>query len=350
MLLRDLGIYSSKFKTQSYKFFFYLFVVIFFFKISSRVGYLDVSIFSDSTLLNENRQTGVEVTISTYFSIFFYPLAIILSFTPKPVKVARIVLTLVLITCLIDMVFIGAKNAPMFTLMFYLLTIKFKFTSARTIFLMSMLGILFIFIFSHSTIGRTAEGVLGEFDWVTLLLNTGSTEVLKINPVVLSNIVDYQWLYPVIFLSNYLTHSIAELYYLLDQFSLFQVDLAYTKDQFCAVGLCDRVQSSEYIYDLNSRHNIYATMYTTLFFDFGITLTLLFMLLGFGYIFYGYAKIKRAKENYKSISLGFAVIGVWLLLGSIENYFYNGLGLVQFLLIFALIGIRNVFSKLSIFK
>ena len=91
-------------------------------------------------------------------------------------------------------------------------------------------------------------------------------------------------------------------------------------------------------------------MYTTLFFDFGITLTLLFMLLGFGYIFYGYAKIKRAKENYKSISLGFAVIGVWLLLGSIENYFYNGLGLVQFLLIFALIGIRNVFSKLSIFK
>ena len=344
ILFINLGKYSSEFKINNFNILFFFIVFVFFIKISSRYEYINFSIFDDNSVLYNNRKLELGVRFTTYFSIFFYPLAILLPFSRQPRWTYIALIVMVSIIALIDMVFIGSKNAPIFVLIFYVCTARFKIATVKMMLIWFLLGFIFVMIFQHTIIGRTSEALTNNFDWEVLLKNTGSTEILKIDFKALSVIAKYEWAYPIIFLNHYLSHSIAELTANLGSFSFIDFNLPYITDQICAVGLCDRSQSSLDIALLNDRHNVYATMYTTIFFDFGVFFTSLLMFLGFVYSFVKFINTRNSRPR-KKISLGFAVIGVWFSVGSIENYFYNGLGLVQLLLCFIIIGVANVVFK-----
>lgn len=312
-----------------------LLIFSFIFKISSRVPYIQNWLVEGLLANRNNAELGIGGWY-TYGSVFFYPLSILLAFCTMPRRIYHFLLIGVLSICLIDFIAIGTRNAPVFVLLFYLLTINSRFNNGRFILSSFVISTAFILIFNYSTINRTHASVEGSFEWMELLRFTNSTEVLRINNRNVSPISEsIPVLMPVIFLSHYLTHPISELNYFLkisDKLSL--AGFYGVKDQFCVIGVCDRDESQQEIEKSNPRAGVYQTIWTSLILDFGWVGAFFVWTLTIAFLYF----IQTFERNH--LGIGLIIFTQIIMVSPIENYLYNGLGFVQFsfiILVFYLI-------------
>lgn len=304
-------------------------IISFCFKLFSRIGYIKTTM-AYGLSVSRIDPAASSGSWASFVNIFFYPAAIILAFAVLPRKVFVLCLTLTFIMCLVDLIFLGTRNAPVFVLIFFFLTSHVKL-NARNFITASLLIFGFVEIFSYSTVYRSMDA--SSFDWLDLFELTGSTQVLRINEDAVSTLGDISNIfYPIIFLMHYLTHSIAELANMLSWRDLNAPGtLCYLKDQFCAIGFCDRDESIAAIASINPRSNVYQTIFSSFFYDFGVIPTVFIWIFSLG-------ALSIFQHFYlKKVSILVAFFGVIIMVGSVENYFYNGLNLVQILMIFSIL-------------
>jgi hypothetical protein len=235
-----------------------------------------------------------------------------------------------LIMCGMDFTFIGTRNAPTFVLLFLLLAVR---TQNRWTPLLIGAGLFAAFagIFNYSTVSRSGDTYLGIFSWVTVFEWTNPAQVLKPDMDLITKLDREQpALLPVIFLFHYVSHSIAELVYFLEnQRSLFDGGLEHLRDQVCVLGFCSRTETLAALEAINPR-GIYATWWRALIADFGIVGAVVVYVLTLAIA--AVAIVTRWKTS-SSIAI---MLGVLIALSSIENYAYNGLGLASILATFVL--------------
>jgi hypothetical protein len=332
---------GKSFVNLPWRFLFAVLAISFVFKFSSRIEYITSTL---SYGLNTSR-TDPNVGaggLASYINIFFYPAAILLSFTVIPNRAYIISLVMILLICFTDLLFIGTRNAPVFVLLFIFMTTPFNY-SIKNWLKGFVILIGFISIFSYSTTNRGIDAE--QFDWQVVFELTGSAQVLHLNKDVASALEQHApILFPAVFLMHYVTHSIAELENMMKTRDFLALGGGYyITDQFCAVGFCSRDDSLQQIENVNPRSHVYQTIFSTLFYDFGVLLTgvlwVLFLLL-----LYIRQHIMRNK-----VGIGLAFFSVILMVGSIENYLFNGLNFVQILMIFLLLACiwfyQNVIRK-----
>jgi hypothetical protein len=303
--------------------------ISFVFKLTSRVEYITATLSYGLNAARTDPNVGAG-GLASFVNIFFYPAAILLAFTILPKRVYRVCLVLISIICMVDMLFIGTRNAPVFVLLFILLATPFKF-SIKTYFQALIALVSFIAIFSYSTTNRGADA--DSFDWQVAFELTGSTQVLHINKDIAATIGDNApALFPAVFLLHYVTHSIAELEnMMMTRDWQTPGGLYYMTDQFCAVGFCSRQDSQDRIDMVNPRSNVYQTIFSTLFYDFGIVLSCFIWVILLLFLCLRQRVIMR-----KEVGIDIVFFSILIMVGSIENYLYNGLNFVQILVIFLL--------------
>lgn len=265
----------------------------------------------------------------SFINIFFYPLAILLSLCVVPSKIYVKLMVCVAAMCLVDFVVLGTRNAPLFVLLFHMLASPWRLNKKVVALVLGLL-LAFIAVFSYSTVNRTQESQLGTFDWIDLFEFTGSTENLKIRRDVAEPIALHAPpLLPTIFLTHYVSHSIAELSVLVAQSDELKLGGAYyLTDQFCVVGVCSRADSLGAIEAANPRAGTYQTIWGSLLFDFGFAAAALAWVFVVAVV-YGWQRMHR-----RALSPAVVVGSMVVALAPIENYLYNGLGLVQILTMF----------------
>ncbi len=266
---------------------------------------------------------------ASYINIFFYPLAILSAFAVMPRHVYRRILMIVILVSLVDLVFIGTRNAPAFVLLFHALLAPVR-VRARHVAVMGTLLIGFVGLFSYSTVNRTADSVAGAFDWLVLFEFTKSAEVLQLDRAVVESLAEAAPpILPAVFLSHYLSHSVAELAHLVDRLHELQTGEAHhVVYQVCATRLCSQAAAFEGIERTNPRAGVYQTIWGSLILDFGLAGALLAWCLVIMLV----AFVQQMRP--RTLSLGAAIVSHVVMLGAIENYFFNGLGLLQVLCIF----------------
>jgi hypothetical protein len=318
----------------------FLLIVAFSFKFYSRLPYM-MSWYNEGLLLTRSNPELGSGGWTSYGSIFFYPLAILLAFTTLPRRYYQIFIFLVFVICGIDFIALGTRNAPMFVLIFHMLLIPHRITT-RKLPLILFFIVIFVSIFNYSTINRTQESGEGNFDWLTVFEFTGSTQILTINDEVVRPISkSAPEMMPVIFLMHYLTHPVAEFRNLMNISNLDSGGLYYLKDQFCAIGFCNRDDSLYQIELKNPRAGVYQTFWGSFVLDFGVPGALALYSLSVIAIYF------LQRQSPQSLGLVIILFSQIFLLSSIENYLYNGLGLVQCLSIFIIYYLLTVRFKIS---
>ncbi|WP_186338592.1 hypothetical protein [Chromobacterium vaccinii] len=134
---------------------------------------------------------------------------------------------------------------------------------------------------------------------------------------------------PVIFLFHYLTHSIAEVANVVSNSDTLQLGHAYYLiDQLCGVGLCSRGDSALAIELANPRSGIYQTAWGSLIYDFGFA--------GAAFIWILLVSLITFFQSLQHYQVGPSVFvaAAIITLSPIENFLYNGLGLVQVFALF----------------
>lgn len=315
----------------------------FVFKVISRIPYILSWLAGGLYATRTNVDLGSSGMFS-YFNIFFYPLAILLAFTVLPRRAYFISLGMVIVICLIDLVFLGTRNAPIFVLLFHLLIAPIRLKlNLKHVATMILIIVGFVSIFSYSTINRSWDSTEGVFDWINIFEFTGSAQVLKINRSVAVPLSEHvPAVLPAIFLSHYLSHSVAELANLVklrDELDLG--GMYYLTDQLGVIGVGSRDDSLWAIESANPRAGVYQTIFASLFFDFGIYGAILIWILSLCVI----CLQQLIKPN--QLSIGVSFTSVIIALGPIENYLYNGLGLVQILSLFLVLFAFNLYGKLK---
>ncbi len=340
-LLRHSARNCSQYPSIPWKVLATLLLVALVFKLSSRAPYIQSWLSVGLLETRNNAELGGNGW-STYGSIFFYPLSILLVFCTIPTKIFRALLFSVLLIIAIDFIAIGTRNAPVFVLIFYLLSWPVRFKLKKHMPMIFVLSILFVLIFNYSTTHRTQAFQEGG-GYLLLFEFTISSEIMKIDDEIVAPLArEIPELMPVIFLSHYLTHSIGELRYFIDISDQLSLGGFYgIKDQLCVVGICDRVESQRAIENANPRAGVYQTMWTSLMLDFGY-LGALLVYLGFVCALY-FTQLGR-----KKIKISLIVCVVMIMVSSVENYFYNGLGFVQVLTIILIIPAINLFRFIKI--
>lgn len=266
---------------------------------------------------------------ASFVNIFFYPLALLAALATMPRRVYVTMLLVVSVMALVDFVFIGTRNAPVFVLLFHILLAPVHFR-AKQLALIGAICVAFVAIFSYSTVNRTQDSVSGSFDWLVLFEFTKSTEILQLKRTVVEPIAQSApALLPAVFLSHYLSHPIAELAYLVDQGSRLQTGNAYhLVYQLCVTRICSQVEPMEGIERTNPRAGVYQTIWGSLTLDFGLLGAALF------WTFFILLLVLWQLMHPRTLTLGVALASQLTVLGSIENYAYNGLGLIQIACIF----------------
>ncbi|WP_154140336.1 hypothetical protein [Photobacterium damselae] len=310
---------------------FFVFFIALIGKVFSRYGY--VINWFNSGLLDARTESGGGGLYS-YFAIFFYP-AVILFFSSSrknkmqySSKLISFVYIMSFSFLFVDMAFVGTRNVPFFMLLVYFIFRDSKYKIKFNTILYSIVIITFILVmFDYST----SQRLIGDFSWRIHLENTISTQVLSIKPSVLDFVDTYcSFIYPLVFLLHYLSHSIAELAYLYNHVSGFELNKPiYLISEFCTVGLCNKQYYEDLILSSNIRAGVYQTLYASLFFDFGVYKGLLVIIaLSFVNII--------SIIMFKRLSVVNFIFLLIIVLSPIENYLYGGLGLIQIMMVYIL--------------
>ena len=310
-------------------------------KFSSRMPYISTWLAEG---LQSTRMTADENLVdsgaASFVNIFFYPLAILAAFTSMPWRIYALMLATLVVLSLVDLVFIGTRNAPAFVLLFHVLLVPARFL-AKQFAVIGAISVAFVAMFNYSTVNRTLDSVTDSFDWLVLFEFTRSTEVLPLNrPLVESLAQSTPILLPVVFLSQYLSHSVAEVAYLVEQGSRLQTGEAHhLVYQLCATRMCSQADALEGIERTNPRAGAYQTIWGSLILDFGILGAILSWTLAMALL------VLRQLMYPRTLTFGVALASQFIVLGSIENYVYNGLGLVQIACIFIAYGALRMFRR-----
>jgi len=329
----------------SYKLVLFILIVGFLGKLVSKFGYIEsvLSVGLYATRMNEEIGGG---GWSTYLAVWFYPAAIIMSMIEVPKKIFILSVFLLMVVVLIEFVFVGTRGGPLLVILFYLFTARTTLTKKHFFYIIGIV-VLFTAMFAYSTEYRTQSSALDAFSWSVLLENTISTQIVHIKPEVISFCDEHaSYLFPYLFLSHYVTHAIGELTYLISMLDTIDTGGAnYFMREICAAGFCNQSIYSAAAEELNIRGAVYTTILGSLIYDSSLPMAILLLI---GFIFLNMATIIATKR------IGPLTVVIWVILSvaSVENYFYTGLGLIQFIL---LVGVYymykimyNFFKEISI--
>jgi hypothetical protein len=325
----------------SYKLIFFILIIGFLGKLFSKFGYIEsvLSVGLYATRMNEEIGGG---GWSTYLAVWFYPAAIIMSMIKTPKNIFNVSIFLLMIVVLIEFIFVGTRGGPLLVILFYLFTVRTTLTKKHFFYLIGLV-ILFTAIFAYSTEYRSQDSALGSFSWPVLLENTISTQIVHIKPSVIEFCDDKApYLFPYLFLSHYISHSIGELTYLISQLDYINTGGAnYFMREICTSGFCDKSIYTSSAEAINIRGAVYTTIMGTLIYDSSLPVAIFIVI---GTVLLNMITILITKR------IGPFTVILWVILSvsPIENYFYTGLGLIQFIL---LIGIYYLYKIMySFFK
>jgi len=278
---------------------------------------------------------------ATYLSVWFYPALIILFFLPISKKVYFTSVAFMIIVVFVEFIFVGTRGGPILILLFFLFS-KRKLYTKLFLSKVFLFLILFVIIFSYSTINRTQASSLGTFSWKQTLETTISTEIVSFKANVLEYVdKEMKILFPFIFLTHYISHSIGELEYLYSISNNISTGGANKfMEELCTIGICDKSYYFERAADNNSRTGVYSTIYSSFIYDFGPILGVFIL---FFLIILNMIKIILSK-TIGPLSISLIVI---LAVSSIENYFYTGLGLIQFILVYVIYVFTYTINSIS---
>ncbi|CAB3637542.1 Uncharacterised protein [Achromobacter sp. 2789STDY5608633] len=258
------------------------------------------------------------------FSILFYPLCILLAFIDIPRRKYYGYAVLMFAVISVDFIILGTRNAPFFVLLFHLLMLRVRFFRVRSICCLVALAIFMVVLVDYQTRGRSADVLTVGWDWVATIRYSWIFDNMPIPSDVVSSTNEvFPVLMPLIYLVQYVTHSMAEFGVVLEHgaIGIFGSGL-YFEDQVCLLLACDRQAIQDAILQINPRAGTYQTLYASLLLDFGFIGTLILILLLVIYLLSG------RKNGHVS---GFVVYIVMVVLVSgIDNYIYNGLGVWRF--------------------
>lgn len=326
---------NISFFSLSYKFILIFFIIGFIGKLIAKFDYIQSWL---SFGLHVTRHsTEVSGGWSTYLAVWFYPASILLAFTRIPSKKVYISILLMLSTVIfIEFIFVGTRGGPILVILFYLLAFRKNIESKQIV----ILSIILLAIFAYSTQYRSLAAELGIFSWTTLLENTISTEIVQIKPQVINFCDNYApFLFPLIFLFHYLSHSIGELTYLISMLDGINTGGAnYFLREICLTGICDLNIYTEAAENLNIRGAVYTTLLGFLIYDSSLPISI-FIVISVVILNYFFL-IWFRKIDPLTVS-----ILVILSVSSIGNYFYTGLGLIQFILVLGIYFIGVIYNS-----
>lgn len=306
----------------------------FFGKLISRYDYINAWLIGGLRFARESEGTGGGGWYS-YLSVLFYPAALLLPFCTKKYKRKyKISLFLVATVCIIDFIFVGTRSAPIFVLLFFFMISAPPFKKIKKRYFIFIFFLLIV-IFNYSTSSRIGEG----FVWSEHLSHTVSTQVVVIKDDLFVFFDSYfNFGYPLIFFSHYLSHSIGEFAFLLmsDEFKQFPLP-AYVMADLCVTGFCDKSYYEDVITAYNPRVGVYQTGLAALYFDFGYIGMIVISL------FVPLSGLLLARLRSKPPVVSFIILYIFILF-PIENFVVGGLGLVQLLLLLILVFIANIYS------
>ena len=280
----------------------------------------------------------------SYFAILFYPLSIILAFINISSKLYYNFFVLMMILVMIDLVVLGTRGAPFFVLLFHTLMLRINFFSVRSMVLLFLTVFLLLLLVDYQTQARSLNTLTVGWDWVRTIQYSWIFDNLKVKDSMVSSIDDNApSVFPLVYLLQYLTHSIAEFKnFLFDaQFDLVGSGL-YLQDEICLVVGCARQGIQAMIADINPRVGLYQTLYSSLFFDFGVLGVSCLAITCTVYLLFG-----RVSSIFIAILVYFGVV---LAVSGVENYIYNGLGLarlVVFIVLWKVISLKIRFKRMA---
>lgn len=257
-----------------------------------------------------------------FFSVInamFYPLGMLAVFQKKN-NIRSMVIFSTLIITIIDIVFIGTRNAPFFIFIYFFIfnsNIKFNIKYCALIIL---IAISLLYAFEITTRERSGFAGIASDYWYFKAIDSdvmsGSILNLSIFDWAYSNL----WgLLPFFYFIAYVSHSIADFTtFIINYSSWFNPTFAHLTDQLMIYIFGDRSFYQETIESMRVRSGYYQTMYTSLLIDFGI-------------LFIGLFPLYFILKNYnKFIPIRILLI-CFISLSLIENYFIQGLKPLHFL-------------------
>jgi len=305
----------------------------------SRVPYL-LSFFDKGLYLTRLSGLGGG-GIYSYIAILFYPLSILLAFLDLPRRLYYRFVVLMLIIIVIDLLVLGTRGGPFFVLIFHILMLRFNFFTIKTAVIL-FAGLFFLMLLiDYQTQARSLNTTTVGWDWVRTIRYSWIFDNLKIKDSVILSIESKSvFLFPLLYLSQYITHSIAELNHLLSDGSYTSVgDALYLKDEICLVARCAREAIQVAISEINPRVGLYQTLYSSLLFDFGFLGVMILGVISGTYILF-------SKVNSMFIAVAVYLVVIMSTSG-VENYIYNGLGLARLLIFFMLWKILSLHFRIG---
>lgn len=303
-------------------FFFSALITLFFSRLPYIMSVINIGL--SETRSSEDIGSGGIYSIAT---VFFYPLSLVSIFYKSTSRYKFICTLTTILVSIIDIFFMGARNAPFFVIFFHLIFYKNKISlSLRSVILLLTILILIIYAFEYTT--RVRSGYVGYPNEYWLWKSTES-EVMSLSSVNFSLYVFFNEFFwyalPVFYLISYISHSIPELVFFLSGYDFEILPRFYIiYDYFLMATFQDRTEITKLIEVAKFHPGYYQTIYPSLLIDFGLILTPLILIL----IVFLKNKIVILVQLY--------FIPVMIFSG-IENYLYTGLTPIRFI-IFVFLG------------
>jgi hypothetical protein len=245
----------------------------------------------------------------------FYPLSMLSVFI-KDGKQKVAIRVMLIVVLLIDVLFLGTRNAPFFILLYLLVfnksLIEFRF---KTIWYLFLVVLVMTLLFFYTTTARS--GVVDNLAdyWFWKSTESAIFESGKVN------FAFYEWInenipfiLPFLYMISYISHSIPNFHlFIISDFNWFNPTFAHFLDQIALYTFGDREVYQNLIAESRVRYGYYQTLYTSLIIDFGI-LSIFGALILFIFL--------RCPQQFMALKI---LMIMFFMLSSIENYFYQGL-------------------------
>lgn len=279
--------------------------------------------------LLETREAGLGGGgITSLITIWFYPLGILLAFLRIPRRSYLVLLGPLLVMMATDTIALGTRNIPFFVLLFHILASNRTLLTLRGVITACAIFAGIVALVDYQTKGRSLNTTTVGFDWSRTLQLSRTFDKVPIKDEVIAAAGKWSALGPMVYFTNYISHSQAEFKFLIEQSSYSAFGTPdYTLDEFCLVLRCDRGPFQEYITQENPSLGLYMTLFSVPLFDYGYLGTTIIV------VFSGILLLMLQPQTTMPLLI---FLGVVVVVGPVDNYVYNGLGLARFML-FALV-------------
>ncbi|WP_412051281.1 hypothetical protein ACK6D9_08135 [Hoeflea sp. Naph1] len=258
----------------------------------------------------------------SYFSIInamFFPLGMLLIFYKNCIE-KYVMIASVIVVCLADIIFIGARNSSFFMFVYYFIfLVDIRYFNKTKIVIIFACVLSIILLFEAST--RIRSGFVGDPSeyWLPKIFysNISDSSYLNVNAIIWLSELTWMLL-PIIYLIMYISHSIADFYVFLINYNSYLVPtFAHLLDQLALYTGQDRSINQDIISVMRVRSGYYQTAYASIIIDYG------FIIFIFPLIYI----ILKKSNMYYAVNV---LLLVFTSLSLIENYFYQGLKPLHF--------------------